>query len=313
MIVLAIMGIITPVLVVLLTSITKGFTGYEAAMSMRKINQQSLNRMYMRLGSCKRIFENSTNDSTYLNKVAFNSSPAAISIIKLPTINRDGSLAAGTTNFDATGVGNAILFATNEMVQAMSSSTFRIDVYRFNYYYLTSANTSVIDSGSSYKLVEWRSAAYADNNQLNNLSTSSRTVVATQLYNAGIKYAWDPTKTTITGALSTITNVGGISTDASPTIKEYKYKVLTDMITGVVIGGYRYGVSRNSSDWAKAPKIVPLFTTANGTFPGGFEVAVAGSSAGRQVLIRSVLVAQGSMKAIIGDDLQVVASARDLW
>jgi len=51
------MGIVTPVSGTLVTTITKGFTGYEAAIPLRKTNQQSLDRVYMRLGSCKRIFK----------------------------------------------------------------------------------------------------------------------------------------------------------------------------------------------------------------------------------------------------------------
>ena len=315
MIVLAIMGVITPVMVMLLTSVTKGFTGYEAALSMRKVNQQSINRIYMRLGSCKRIFENSTNDLSYLNKITFSAAPVVSTItVQLPTINRDGTLAEGTTNFDTSSVGNALLFATNEMVQAMSSSTYRVDIYRFNYYYLTSANTKTIDAGVSYKLVEWRSVSYADINQLNSIPVSSRTIVGVQLYTMGVKYAWDPTMTTATNAFYTISSAGSVAAYSSPKIVEYKYKILTDMITGVIIGGYSYGVSRNSSGWAKAPKTVPLYAAiANTSIPFGFEVAVAGNSAGRQVLLRCVLVAQGTMKAIVGDDLQVVASARDLW
>jgi hypothetical protein len=58
---------------------------------------------------------------------------------------------------------------------------------------------------------------------------------------------------------------------------------------------------------------VPLYGQANSVFPSGFEVAIVGQSAARSVLLRSVLVAKGTMKSIVGDECQLVVSARDLW
>ncbi len=311
--VIAIIGIITPVLVTLLSIVTQGFTGYEAQMQLRKTNQKALNRVYLRLSSCKRIFTNS--DTAFLNKVSLTGCPALLTGSKLPVIDGSGTLTVGTTNFTAACVGNSLLFANNESSEVLNGTdTVRVDSFRFNYYYLTAVNPKSIYDKESYVLMEWRSVKYADANQLITMgNTAKRINVIKDLYNKGIIYAWDPSAASAAQAFYNLSPAGSFAVSGSHSITRYKCESLTAMTTGVVFGGYRYGVSANSSGWAKAPKTVPVYGLASAKFPGGFEAAVVGSSAGRQVLVRSVLVAQGSMRGIMGDDMQIVCSARDLW
>jgi hypothetical protein len=312
-----ILCIITPGLVMLMTSMTKGFTGYEAGVNLRQLNQVALNQMYLRVGSNKRIFGNNTNDIAYLNKISLTGNPALLTGSLLPTVEDTGTLTPGTTNFLSSSVGNSLFFANNDtsLEVLTGTNTTRVDIFRFNYYYLTSVNPKSISSASSYRLVQWRSVQFADYEELANITNLTRqSNVIKALGSSKITYAWDYDNTNASSAFYTLSSTTGLIT-ASPSLMlpQYECNVLTTLITNLILGGYGYGVSANSAGWAQAPKTVPLYATASSAFPSGFEVAVCGNSAGRQVLLRCVLVAQGSMPDIVADDMQVVATCRDLW
>ena len=317
MMAVVILGIITPGLVMLMSTMTRGFTGYEASVNLREVNQKTLNKIYLRVGSNKRLFENSANDTGYLNKISLTGCPARLTGSILPTIQDAGTLTTGTTNFVSASVGNSLLFANNDssMQVLTGTNTVRIDLFRFNYYYVTSDNPKPIYDHACYRLIEWRSVQYADYNQLMNITNTTRRANAIKaLYNANIRYAWDSDNLSAASAFSLFTlATGAVTVSAAHVIPQYKCTVLTSIVTGLILGGYGYGVSANSAGWATAPKTVPVFAAASGLFPGGFEVAIVGSSSGRQILLRCVLVAQGSMRGIVADDMQIIATARDLW
>jgi hypothetical protein len=330
----------------------RSFTGYEAEMQLRLTNQATLNRIYLRLGSCKRIFQNVAADTDFLSKIDISAAPVPLggttipnSSCVLPTINSAGSLAYGTSSFYMPSgitphnpVGNCLFFASNDSMPTVGTSTVstvKVDVYRFNFYYLTTSNPKPISAtvADCYSVVEWQSVQYADYDEINVLPTANmlQQTIAKALFNLGIKYAWDSNNTAIGSSFYPINSDGTIgAVSASPTIymrpstPQYSSPlVLTKMMTGVMFGGFSYGVSSNSSKWTgkiKCPKTIPLFACLeNGSnaltspAPGGFEVVIAGLAAGRSVLIRSVLVAQGSMPSVIADDLETVAMARDVW
>ena len=323
MMAVVIIGIVTPVITMLLMQTLKGFTAYESTMQLRKTNQTTLNRIYLRLGSCKRIFDNSTADNVFLSRVDLSAAPALLSGSVIPTIQRSGSLAIGTTDFIPADVGNCLFFANNDSMPTLltGTATVKVDVYRFNFYYLTSANPKPIRAAETYSVVEWQSVQFADYDQVMAVPTTDtpnrqKNMIAA-LYASGIQYAWDSNQTDATIAFYSFNASGAISSAGMGafSIPMYRSKVLTSMMTGIIIGGFSYGVSSNSSLWttAKCPKTVPVYGVASSKFPGGFEVAIAGSSSGRSVLIRSVLVAQGTMQSIVADDLENVSMARDVW
>ncbi len=319
MMAVAIFGIVTPVIAMLLMQTTKSYSMYEAATQLRVTNQATLNRIYLRLGSCKRIFNNTAADNVYLSSISGPGAPMILTGSVLPTIQEIGTLALGTTNFNQASVGNCLFFASNDSMPTLLSgtSTVKVDVYRLNYYYLTAVTPKPIRAAPSYNVIEWQSIQFADYDQITSIPTTGnkqQNAIAA-LYAMGIKNAWDSTQTSENSAFFSFSSAGGITAAGSYTIPMYRFKVLTSMITGVVIGGFSYGVSSNSSKWTTpaCPKTIPEYGVASNNFPGGFEVAIAGSSSGRAVLIRSVLVAQGSMNMIVADDLENVSMARDVW
>ncbi|MCX5781831.1 MAG: prepilin-type N-terminal cleavage/methylation domain-containing protein [Elusimicrobia bacterium] len=313
MMALAVLGIIIPAAVMLLSSVMKGFTGYEASINLKKNNQESVNRIYLRLGSSKRIFQRSNAD--YLGAINLTGCPAVLSGSQLPVIQSTGTLSFGTTNYASVDYGNSLYFATNEGTLSLiisTSVTKRMDFFQFNYYYLTTDNTNSIYETQSYRLVEWRSIKYADLGQITSISdTTLRGQIIDAVRANGINYAWDTSSVGLNNAFATL-GTASYTLIASHSIPSSKVTVLTKILTNIM-GGYRYGVSPNSAGWAHAPRTVPLYATANGSFPSGFEIGILGSTSGRKVLLRCVLVAQGAFPGIIGEEQQLVASARDLW
>lgn len=324
MLAIAIFAIVTPVITTMLTQVLRGFSTYEMSTQIKKTNQKTNNRIHLRLGSCKRIFQNTTNDKAYLDRLTLSDSPSVLSgtNTKLPIIEETGSLAMGTTNFTSTSVGNSLFFAGNEATVVLESildssaisHTVYIDAYRFNYYYLTTDNTKYIVDRQAYKIVEWQSIKYADLNQINSISDNVKkenTIIA--LISSGINYGWLPSEMDVSSAFYTLEGDGSLNLSASHNIEKHQHKVLTDILTGIMGSGYRYGISPNTSGWNEAPKTVPLYGEADDDFPAGFEIAIVGQSGGRKVLIRSVLVAQGSSLHAVGDEMQHITSVRDLW
>ena len=325
MIASALVAIIIPILTLVFTATNKGFTGFEAKNSIKQVNQNTVNRMYLRLGRNKRLFENTSADNPFLARASTSTCPIPITGSKLPVIEENGTLAEGTTNYHSESFGNMLFFAYNDSsidltVKETSSSTssFRIDLYKFGLYYLTQDNASNILGKSTSKVVEWGSIKYANCQQITNITNSTKkssTIAA--LSDSGILMCWDPSATSPSVAFSSVTktgtDTGTLTLQASHKIPMDSYKVLTQITTGLMGGGYQYGVSPNTSGWADVRKEVPAYATESGLFPGGLEIGIAGPSGGRKVLIRSVIMARGSMQSIIVDEQIIIACARDIW
>ncbi len=202
-----------------------------------------------------------------------------------------------------------------------------IDLYRIYYYYLTPANPKTLRNTPAYRLVEWQSTQYADYNELYDLSLVDFTLftnvikwlttkgdVAPQDTNYAINFAWDPTQQDPNQAFFTLSTVNGaVLVNPMTTLSEGPVTALTRVSSGILSTGFFYGISPNSAGWNRAPATVPQFAIANGNFPGGFEVGISGTSAGMEVMLRSLLVAQGATPQIVWNDQTIVNSVRDTW
>jgi len=325
MISLAIIGLIIPILSVVFNSGSKTFTAFEAMNQLKQANQNTVNRIYLRLGRTKRLFQNTSLDADFLGRVSLSGCPARAAGYQLPAIEPNGSLAPGTTAFHSASFGNSLFFAYNTESQILeniadspsSTTTVRIDVYKFAHYYLSQDNAPSIVGKQTYKLIEWESNKYADCMQVRNISNATKkysTVAA--LVSAGVEHCWEPSATDIAVAFSTFTVIAGSGTvtlEPAHILAPGKYKTLTSITTGIMGGGYRYGISPNTSGWDTILKTVPLYATPSGNFPSGFEVGITGASAARKVLVRTVIVAQGSMSKMVADEQTIVVAARDIW
>ena len=323
----AIMAIVMPVLAMLFTSTNTSFTGFEASNSLKINNQNTVNRMYLRLGRNKRLFQNTAADTPFLSSVGLSGSPSVMSGSKLPVIEIDGSVSPGTADFHPGSFGNSLFLAYNDKAlelseisdSASSTTTVRVDTYKFSYYYLTPDGSPEILGRQTYKVVEWESVPYADCDQLNNIANSTkRYSTVSALLNQSVNFCWSPSANSTTVAFSSFTrtspDTGAITSSPLHTIQKHDSVILTKLTTGIMGSGYMYGISPNAAAGdGSFKKTVPAYATASGQFPAGLEIGVTGSSSGRQVLIRSVMIAKGSVMKMMADEEVAVCSARDIW
>jgi type II secretory pathway pseudopilin PulG len=220
-------------------------------------------------------------------------------------------------------------YVTYGAANGSGPATQVIDLYRFTYYYLTSHNDKTPRGVTSYGLVEWQSVQYADANELGNIADSTlEGNVITWLSTPGnvspndptyaITGAWDPTQAdpnsyALESAFYTLSG-GNLNPAAWPVaIQEGHVTYLTHVSSGLLSNGFFYGVSPNSSLWSGVPATVPEYAAASGSFPGGFEVGISGNAAGVQVMLRSLLVAQGASPKVVWNDQTMVDNVRDVW
>jgi len=313
------------ILIVLITPIfqlvQQSFTSADARSNLKTSSQKAINNMGQTLTECKRLFQNVTSDVNFLNRVQFSGVPFALGGSRLPLNIENGTLSPATTNFVTTAVGNSLFFASINQPQDMvvtdslsNISSIRIDTYHFNYFYLAPDFTQSIGGQSKINRWEWHSVNFADYNQLMNITDGTKQAnTAKTLFTSGIQLAWNPSVSTATAAFYLLDGSGNITASPSQMIIQATASKMIKILTVTPGGGYRYGVSPNTGGSFTTSKPVPLFGTAGGNFPSGLEVVTVGPNGTRQVLIRLVLVAEGSFKGDIAHEQLVVTNIRDLW
>jgi type II secretory pathway pseudopilin PulG len=317
----ALLAIMVAAIVPVFSVSQRGLTSSEAHTTMKNQGQKAVNRIQNGLVQNKRLFENVAADTAFLARVQLSGAPAALAGSKLPTLEENGSLSVSSGTFVSTSVGNSLFFAGNDaprdyVVTDAGGSTVpvRIDVYHFTYYYLAPDAAVTLGGKPRRDLWEWKSVPYADHQQLVNITdVTKRANTAAALQADGVAYAWDPAQTSVNSAFYTLSGGGAIAAAAAHTLPKSVAKKVVDIKAGVTIGGFKWGVSPNSSGSFQPSQAVPVFTTAATDFPSGFEVVTVGPNSARQVFVRLVLAAQGSFKGVISHEQVVLANSRDLW
>jgi len=184
-----------------------------------------------------------------------------------------------------------------------------IDIYRFYFYYLTTQYTKQLYDATDYSLIEWQSVQYPDYTEISNYNQDpvleGNILAGIKANNSAMTVAWDPTQTdpsqAFVGFQTAAFNTASTGVTA---LESSSYKIVMDVATnltktrsGILTTGFRYGISPNTNNWNSCPVQIPLFaavTTAGVAFPNGFEVAATSNPSGRQVMIRSVWVAEGA-------------------
>jgi hypothetical protein len=209
--------------------------------------------------------------------------------------------------------------------------TMNLDVYRFYFDYLSTAgDMKPLTRETSFWLIEWQSVQFVDAFELEDIGSADATLeknVISWLTTGsnfasgnGVTLAWDPSQTAMTnGSSFAFYQLSGNTMTGSATqpISMQNWTPLSRTNTGLV-SNFNYGISGNYSNLQGDPPQpnVPLYcspTTVANAFPGGFEVGLEGAGSGSQVLIRSLLVAQGNSKQIIWDNEESTSNVRDVW
>jgi len=337
-----ILALVVPVLTLLFSKVRQGFAADEMHTLLKKNNQEVMNRIHIRLESCKRIFQNDGVGPNFKGLIPMGSLPVAATST-LPLI-QPGSLSP-TQGGVAANYGNTLFFAAYDAPQTIlnqAAHTYTaypapvtlnnvldsggqpnqliIDVYRFYLYYLTAANPHNLVGVTTYALEEVQSVQYPDYQELQAYYLTDTTLAynaVSMMSASGFVTLYDTSQNTTNTAFYQTVHTAGVTWTlnviAAPVIQIAQSQDLTLIHGGILSSGFRYGISPNSAGWKDAPAKVPHFGTVAGTFPGGFEIGLGGTSAGRSVMIRSVLVAQGAAPRVAYNDQVVTTNARDVW
>jgi prepilin-type N-terminal cleavage/methylation domain-containing protein len=315
MIALSIFTILAAITFSSISTFSKGFMSMDATNQMKSCSQSTVNKIGLRISECKRIFENTAQDTSFLARITGIDSPLSNS--RLPKIEETGSLIPGDSLFTALSVGNSIFFANTEfpeIIQLSSTCATRIDCYVFNYYYLAQVSDYTIGNTPAIKLMEWHSKKYADYAQINVLSGNTKTLTIQRLYADGVTYAWDPAATIWSSAFYSLPAAGTAPVvQASHYIQKDTYEEMTRFARGVIWGKYRAGISPNTGGSLKTSQPVPKYALVSDNFPSGFEIAIVGPRSAHRIFIRLVLVAQGSSNLLVSNENSVLISVRNLW
>jgi len=362
MITTALISIVTMAMVTLYAKVTQGMASDEMHSALQKGNQNMLNRIRVRVGANRHFFFGGAGSSgvSFIAKLNLSTAPATLigTTLSQPQTSVSGSLSSSVSDFNNALVGNSILFSAYDVPETViyPNGTFKgytdspmtvssatvsgsgavtdqngvqqtviIDLYRFYYYYLSSATAKQLVDGTDYSVIEWQSIRLADIYEIANYASDGvfESNIMACMKSRGVSEGYDPTQTDPTLAF---TNFGSVAfgTSSPAFTSDPNYVVPMDVATnvtkcpsGILTSGFRYGISPNSNNWRSSPVQVPLFapvTTVGVAFPNGFEVVTGGGAAGRQVMIRSVWVAEGAITPrAVYNDVNMVDYARDVW
>ncbi len=223
MMVVAMISLIVPTTARLFQKMGQAFASDEMHLALKKVNEQTLLRIHMRLEANKHLFTNDASNSgvSFLAIVQTSAAPTPPAVMTGSTLGVSQQGGAVTT-FAATGkiaadFGNELFFAaydypttitkpftagvstytapmtvsgasiTYGVVNGSGPATVLIDMYRFYRYYLTTSTHPVVKGQgvTFWGMVEWRSVQYADFNQINGISdTTLQTAVIKWLTSA---------------------------------------------------------------------------------------------------------------------------------
>ncbi len=367
MLVMAMIAIITPAITYLFMKVSQGMASDEMHTELQQGNQAMLNRLQVHLAANRHCFfnDNTSGGVSFLTRLNLTTAPAKVAggvtlcepqpqPQTTPTFI-SGSLSPNATGFLSANVGNALLFAAYDAPQTLLyptgppkistavpitvtgasivdsngvKQTAIIDLYRFYFYYLSSAITKQLFDATDYSLIEWQSIQYPDYTEIANYSQDPvlEGNVLAGIKAAGMTVAWDFTQSDPNQAFvafgtaaygTNSTSVTALS--AGYTIAMDTYNNVTVTRSGILTSGFRYGISPNTNNWKSCPVQIPLYAAvaAPGTaFPNGFEVAASSNPTGRQIMIRSVWVAEGangSRVRAVYNDLNMVDEISDNW
>lgn len=292
----------------------------EARAAIRSAAQQVSNQIGKQLAQCQRIYDRTSGPALLARLDLAGLAPLAGT--QLPQVEESGALSPGAAGFVQASVGNSLLFASAETpsdLEGMEDSggvprRVRVDTFVFNYYFLTSDASQSIAQQPRILFQEWRTAHYANYEQLAALMTFDLTLgthTVAALYAAGFRHSWNPAASDLNSAFFTLTASGLLPPDASHTLRPATLRSMIQIVAGVSGVGFRTGVAPNGLTVAVDQSPVPLFAASNGLFPSGFEVLVVGPRSARQVLSRLVLTAEGPFRERPVVQEMLITSAHD--
>jgi hypothetical protein len=306
----------------------------ESHNDLGEFGQRLVNQIKTEALQSKRLLDNSTAGNEYLAALDLTGAPNPLDSTTLPTIEVSGSFSPSMVDdtenpFVATSVGNALLFAESIAPYVDAANNTRIDIYRFNFYYLSNNNNfGIAGKDHTLDIMHWQSIQFANYDQLKLLENHDTSGAALAAALSGLQaadpatereaitYAWAPARPVgrafydISGATSLPDDPDSTYTIVMGSIRE----AIANLNEVRIGGDMPYTVAFNSGENFPINEPVPLFATANDTgdgFPNGLETMIAGPSGGRKVFIRLVLVADNGGGSLAAQENVVLINAMD--
>ena len=290
-----------------------------------ELTQDIIDQVRGELVSSVRLFGDDAEGEANLALVDLDGQPPPLVGTRLPTIRADLSVRADTAGDEITG--NSLFFARlawTDRFECTSGDEYLVDVYRWNYYYLTVEGDGPTPGSSlGLNLVRFESEPLVSAESIGRIADAGdRAEVLAHLRDGtpdvtGVSRArsyvvWRrgalPSEA---GALQGITSTGGVS--ASPTDGRGGWAIVPS--EGVLRGllSYRYhSVVTNYGPTSQGVSRYSVMSASGGGFPHGLEVQIVGPSNGRQTLFHLIVASTNNRGQRAWSDAQVVIDARDL-
>lgn len=306
---LALLSLISLIFFTVYVGLLKQSVFNESHNNLTTDSQQALNRIRSEVIQSRTVFERTTAGNAYLAAVQFPAEAPLLTDSRLPRIDANGVIGPDTVGNRKTG---NILFMARQMIPlelaldhdadaTTADISYLTDVYRFELFYLSENGRRPFNGRSHYlDLIQARSPIYADYFQLNGLTAAQRTQLVSELVDAGVTVAWDPSQP-VASALYTLNDDGSISgPSANPAIGIASWSSMFPQFAGGSISGsIDYSVAPMAFATLATHDPVPLYAITDNEFPGGFEVQMVGPTGARKLLSRVALMAHSQRKVTI--------------
>ena len=302
-ILITLFSVIGLTLIPLFNAASRGYTPVDVRTILAADAQTTSRRLQTRLAALRRLFIQDPQGEAFAACVAAPSAPP-LAGSRLPAPAADTALPPPSGD---AGVGNELLFLSVDHAERPPNlldgqgapSEVSVDVLVFVRFYLSPREGTSLGGRAARDLWEWHSGPYADYAGLVGLPDATlRNAAIAALVSKGITQAFDLTAPAPAAAFFRLS-------DAPPWIVPLPSPLVTEAgatpLTGPRGGESRnfiYGVSPNTTVLFAPSNDVPAYARADGDFPSGFEVAVAGPPGERKVLVRLVLAAKGDFKGV---------------
>ena len=272
-----------------------------AVNDIKLINQRIVEDIKSDVVQSAMIFD---NNSSYKDRIVLNvpSGYTSLDRNKLPVINETGSFPPNPND-----VGN-ILFMARYLIPielTVSGTNYRIDKYRFLYYFLAKDTGATINRRNPVVLLKAQSReTYIDYVAINNVKDNdAKEDLVRALLDMEIGYAVD------------LKNIKFYSLNTNGNIYPYdSHRIQMDTVLAsrnfgvnqLPSGKVYYGIGYNNMGYIAIPKFASPDNTGDG-FPHGFEVAIVGPRSSRDVLVRIVVIAYSSGKILLNETNTIIS------
>jgi type II secretory pathway pseudopilin PulG len=290
-----------------------------------ELTQDIIDQVRGELVSSVRLFSDDEEGDANLALLDLVGQPVPLTGSRLPTIHSDVSLRADTVGNEITG--NSLFFARlawTDRFECRSGAEYLVDVYRWNYYYLTIEDAGPTPgSPIGLNLVRFESEPLVSAASIDRIAdTGDRADVLEHLRSGspdvtGVSHSpcfvvWRRgALPSIAGTLQGITSTGGLSTLPTDGRGGWSIQSSEGVLRGLL--SYRYhSVVTNYAPVNQGVGKYALRSAVGGGFPHGLEVQIVGPSNGRQTMLHLVVASTNNRGQRAWSDAQVVIDSRDL-